>query len=109
MKTIPVIQNEDGSLRPSEEIRGFKYVYCDGNNYYCYEQGDAVPIVDAPKPPSPSDIAKEVLEGTDRGMARVLEDLIDVLDTKGILIRSELPLQAVKKLDERASLRTQIK
>lgn len=46
---------------------------------------------------------------SDGGMARVIEDLIDVLVGKGLLELSELPTAAQARVNERKDLRTVIK
>lgn len=55
-------------------------------------------------------ISKKKLEiaSTDEGMARICEDLIDVLVLKGTISIKDLPEDAQKKLTERKSLRSQI-
>lgn len=48
------------------------------------------------------------LSATDKDMARVGEDLLALLISKGIILMSELPQQAQDKINERAALRAQI-
>ena len=48
---------------------------------------------------------QNVLNGTDRELARVLEDLIDVLIKKGVLQFTDLPVAAQEKLMLRKSIR----
>lgn len=48
---------------------------------------------------------REELQATDVGLARGLEDLIDLLEEDGMTIRARLPQELQDKLDRRATLR----
>ncbi len=52
--------------------------------------------------------APDVLSQTDVGLARVLEDLIDVLITRGVIQFTDLPLVAQLKLLERRETRANL-
>ncbi len=52
--------------------------------------------------------APNVLSQTDVGLARVLEDLIDVLITRGVIQFTDLPLVAQLKLMERRETRANL-
>ena len=52
--------------------------------------------------------APNVLSQTDVGLARVLEDLIDVLITRGVIQFTDLPLVAQLKLLERRETRANL-
>ena len=58
--------------------------------------------------PSEADIARSKLASTDAGMARVIEDLIAALVSKGLIADTDLPDSAQAKLAQRADLRQQI-
>ncbi|MBL8700309.1 MAG: hypothetical protein JNK67_18180 [Alphaproteobacteria bacterium] len=49
----------------------------------------------------------ESLRGTDADLVRVVEDLVDLLATKGVIRTEELPEAVRRKLEARASLRRQ--
>ena len=49
-----------------------------------------------------------LLDASDIGIVRVLEDLIDLLVSKNLIMFSELPVQAQKKLRSRQHMREQI-
>lgn len=57
-----------------------------------------------------TDIAsfERLLNLLDTSTIRVLEDLIDLLTKKNVIMFSELPLQAQRKLGERKLIRTQM-
>lgn len=50
----------------------------------------------------------QVLDATDLGLARVLEDLINLLVSKNLISFSELPIQAQQKLIGRQQVREKI-
>ena len=54
-----------------------------------------------PSDPSPTDASKSALSQSDSEMARVLEDLVDVLITRGVIQFTDLPEAAQAKLLER--------
>lgn len=49
------------------------------------------------------------LAHTDIGMVRVLEDLIDLLIDQGVIVFTDLPVEAQRKLSERQSRRAQLR
>jgi|Deesub1362A_J573_1020465.scaffolds.fasta_scaffold00740_9 hypothetical protein len=51
---------------------------------------------------------KRQLAETDSGMARVIEDLIELLASKGVIAESELPQPTQDKITSRRNLRTQL-
>lgn len=53
------------------------------------------------------DIQKQ-LRSSDGDMIRIVEDLLELLDSKGILSEAELPQSVKDKLSNRRSLRSQI-
>ena len=53
--------------------------------------------------------AKTELAASDKEMARVAEDLTDVLKTKGVITDSELPQAVRDKLAMRKELRAQLR
>ena len=63
------------------------------------------PLPYEPPPVDPKEQAKADLASTDKEMARIAEDLINVLLNKGLISTSELPGRAVSKLNDRANLR----
>lgn len=52
--------------------------------------------------------ARAELAATDVGMARVAEDLITALISKGVLAESDIPQPVRSKLDRRAELRSKL-
>jgi hypothetical protein len=58
--------------------------------------------------PTLAQLAAAELPATDAGMARVVEDLITVLVSKGVIEEADLPDSAQAKLAERTALRQQI-
>ena len=52
--------------------------------------------------------ARAELDATDAGMARIAEDLITALISKGVLAESDIPQPARSKLDRRAELRSKL-
>jgi hypothetical protein len=57
-------------------------------------------------PPEPT--AAEELASSDAGMARMTEDLIDTLITKGVISSADLPQMAQDKLNNRKVLRAKL-
>lgn len=57
---------------------------------------------------SAEDSIFHLLDETDLGLVRVLEDLIDLLVNKNLIMFSELPVQAQKKLLSRQHMREKI-
>lgn len=57
---------------------------------------------------SDEDSIFRLLDATDLGIVRVLEDLIDLLVSKNVIMFSELPAQAQKKLLSRQQMRKRI-
>ncbi len=64
-------------------------------------KGNYTPYI-APPAPDPNLIA---LQATDKGMARVAEDLIDTLKSIGVITDNDLPSSVVDKMNNRKSLR----
>lgn len=67
-----------------------------------------IPPQDIPGEPPVASEPDSVLSHTDTGLARVLEDLIDVLIGKGLLQFTDLPEPAQRKLLTRRSTREQL-
>ena len=67
------------------------------------------PLPYEPPTVDPKAQAKAELSATDRDLARVAEDLIDALKTKGVISDSDLPGSVRDKLDHRKELRSKIK
>lgn len=59
--------------------------------------------------PAPVGTAHAALSGSDVGLARVLEDVIDVLITRGVIQFTDLPEAAQSKLLERRETRANLK
>ena len=59
----------------------------------------SAPIID------PKVQAKAELAATDKEMARIAEDLIQTLISKGVIAESDIPAPARDKMDRRAKLR----
>lgn len=59
----------------------------------------APPVVD------PKEQARADLAATDKEMARIAEDLISILTSKGIINMADLPVPVASKLSDRAALR----
>lgn len=57
---------------------------------------------------SGEDSRKLLLSLSDKGMIRLIEDLIDLLIRKNIILFTELPEQAREKMQERSKLRGEI-
>lgn len=62
-------------------------------------------ILDAP---TPTELALERLNETDKDMARLAEDVIATLINKGIVKLSDFPAIVVEKLTERKKLREKL-
>ncbi len=67
-------------------------------------QGNTPEPANALPEPSP----EQLLAQTDVGMIRLIEDLTNLLVSKGVITTTELPTAAQEKLAERAALRAQI-
>ena len=63
----------------------------------------APPVVD------PKDQAKAELRESDSDMARIAEDLINVMLTKGLITESDIPQSAHDKMAIRSELRSKLK
>jgi hypothetical protein len=65
---------------------------------------------EAPLPAEqPADKAEELLSQSDTAIARVLEDLVDVLITRGVIQFTDLPVAAQDKLLSRRQTRARLK
>lgn len=53
----------------------------------------------------PKEQAKAELAATDKEMARIAEDLINILTQKGVINMADLPAPVASKLSDRAALR----
>jgi len=58
-----------------------------------------------PEPPTAEQIKAAALAATDAGMVRVVEDLLTLLEAKGVLTAAELPQYEQDKIAARAALR----
>ena len=52
--------------------------------------------------------AREILSQSDRGLIRVIEDLISLLIEKGLILSTDLPYEAREKLSSREKVRGQL-
>ena len=98
-----IIRDLDGAIIPGD-VNNIDYQeYLDwaaaGNTPPTYEP----PVLD------PKEQAKAELAASDKEMARIAEDLIDVLKTKGLIIDSDLPQAARDRLAMRKELRAQLR
>jgi hypothetical protein len=88
-------------LEATGQVGGFK-VRLDGSGYIDVlgpSEADAKAI----------ESAKRDLSLTDRQMVRVVDDLIDLLDSKGVISKSaDLPQAVQDRLSERAAKRSQM-
>ncbi len=73
---------------------------------------DAFELADPPPGPDPAELeairAQRELIATDAAMARVIEDLVDVLIAKGVITEADLPDPARQKIDARRQLRQRL-
>ena len=60
-------------------------------------------------PDAPSGHTKQELNHLDDGFIRVLEDLIDALLSNGVLRLTDLPPQALEKLEQRKAARQRLR
>ena len=65
-------------------------------------------IIEFLKKNTGADPKAELLSLTDTGIIRVLEDLVDLLIRKNVILFTDLPEQAQKKIRERKMLREKI-
>ena len=65
-------------------------------------------IIEFLKKNTGSDPGGQLLSLTDTGIIRVLEDLVDLLIRKNVILFTDLPEQAQKKIRERKMLREKI-
>ena len=61
-----------------------------------------------PPPVDPKAAARAELAATDAGMARIAEDLFNVMLTKGLIAESDIPQPARDKLAQRSELRSKL-
>ncbi len=54
------------------------------------------------------DLVLQWLESTDAGMARVIEDLVDILVTQGLIDEGDIDPHALARIRERRQLRTRL-
>lgn len=54
------------------------------------------------------DAGRSELHGTDRDLVRVLEDVVDLLVDKGVILFTELPASAQQKIMARQRLRSEL-
>lgn len=94
-----IIRDLDGATIPYDmgNIHYQEYLdwIAEGNTPLPYDP----PAVD------PKDQAKAELAATDKEMARIAEDLINILTSKGIINMADLPAPVASKLSDRAALR----
>ena len=57
---------------------------------------------------NPKEQAKDELAATDKDLARIAEDLIGLLISKGVIAASDLPQPVRDKLDNRKELRSKL-
>lgn len=55
------------------------------------------------------DASADAFAESDSNLIRVLEDLIDLLIDRGVIVFTDLPVEAQRKLSERQSRRTQLR
>ena len=77
----------------------------DYHNYLTWVDEGNTPRSYAPPVASPKEQAKVELAATDKEMARIAEDLIQTLISKGVIAESDIPASARDKMDRRAKLR----
>jgi hypothetical protein len=70
-----------------------------------WEEADSPDVIAFIKSMDTSYKTKQMLSGSDSGMARVIEDLIDILMEKQIFVYTELPEAVQAKLSARKQLR----
>ncbi|QCU90735.1 tryptophan synthase subunit beta like protein [Thiomicrorhabdus sediminis] len=95
-----VRRNENGQIQAisqqqSEEFSEWQPLYCNEVQQFLAEGGETL------------EDAKSLLQHSDEGFIRVLEDLIELLTLKGIIQFTELPSEVQKKLITRKSVRAQ--
>lgn len=98
-----IVRVANGSVIPRDPLNIDYQIFliwqADGNTPQPYEP----PTVD------PKEQAKVELAASDKDMARVAEDLINALITKGVIDSKDLSGPATDKLAERAELRKALK
>lgn len=55
------------------------------------------------------EVSVDAFAQSDSNLIRVLEDLIDLLIDRGVIVFTDLPIEAQRKLSERQSRRTQLR
>lgn len=93
-------RNENGhiqaiSQQQSKDFNEWQPLYSDEIQHFLAEDGET------------TEDAKSLLQSSDEGFIRVLEDLIELLTLKGIIQFTELPSEVQKKLITRKSVRAQ--
>lgn len=94
----------DGAWQQIEDHRG-KAGWIDGAPSEVARLGPLPNGWSEEPPPPPEPTPEDRLAETDADMARVVEDLVDLLERKGIISRSELPEAAQQRIAERMALR----
>ena len=77
----------------------------DYHNYLTWVDEGNTPQPYAPPAVDPKEQAMADLMATDKEMARIAEDLISILASKGIINMADLPVPVASKLSDRAALR----
>lgn len=83
------------SVNPDSHPGYLAWLAAKGNTPLPYEP----PTVD------PKEQARVELAASDKAMARIVEDLISILTSKGIINMADLPVPVASKLSDRAALR----
>lgn len=92
----------DGAIIPSDQ-RNEMYA-----EYLVWLAEGNTPLPYDPPPLDPRAEARAELAATDAGMARIAEDLITALISKGVLAEADLPQSARSKMAKRSELRSKL-
>ena len=81
----------------------------DWDAYQAWLAAGNMPQPYSPPAIDPKEQAKADLAATDKEMARIAEDLIEILKTKGVIADSDLTQVVVDKLTKRKQIRDAVK
>lgn len=94
-----IIRDSDGAIIPVDANN------IDYHSYLTWVDEGNTPRSYAPPIASPKEQAKAELAASDKDMARIAEDLINIMVNNGLIKKEDLPNPVIAKLENRANLR----
>ena len=94
-----ITRDSDGAIIPADANN------IDYHNYMAWVDEGNTPRSYTPPVANPKEQAKAELAASDKDMARIAEDLINIMVNNGLIKKEDLPNPVIAKLDNCANLR----